>query len=142
MVSFWDTSALLPLWVEEPHSELLREVGRARREWVVWWGTRVECASALARRRRALGQDAHQLIPAEELFQTHSRSWTEVLPAEGLRSTAERLLRVHPLRAADALQLAAGLAWAENAPRGCEFVCIDQRLREAALREGFTLLPG
>ena len=48
---------------------------------------------------------------------------------------------VHPLRAADALQLAAALLWTEGAAMGSQFVCLDQNLREAAVREGFTVLP-
>lgn len=141
MVSFWDSSALLPLWVEEPRSGRLRRLAQERPGWVVWWRTRVECNSALARRKRALGEEAYRLIPAEELLQLHAKSWTEVLPTEALRAMAERLLRVHPLRAADALQLAAALAWADHAPLGFEFVCPDQRLREAARSEGFRILP-
>ncbi len=48
---------------------------------------------------------------------------------------------IHPLRAADAMQLAAALVWTEDATSGAEFVCLDQNLREAALKEGFTILP-
>ena len=46
-----------------------------------------------------------------------------------------------PLRAANALQLVAALIWAQESPQGLEFVCLDQNLREAALREGFSILP-
>ena len=49
-------------------------------------------------------------------------------------------VRVHPLRAADSLQLAAALASAEEDPSGVGFVCFDIRLNEAASREGFTVL--
>jgi hypothetical protein len=48
---------------------------------------------------------------------------------------------VHPLRAADALQLAAALVWVEEQPHGEGFVSLDGRLRDAAAREGFTLVP-
>ncbi|TCJ16468.1 hypothetical protein E0L93_10140 [Rubrobacter taiwanensis] len=57
-------------------------------------------------------------------------------PTNRLRSLAERLLAVHPLCAADALQLAAALRWCENNPAGREFVCLDDRLREAATKGG------
>ncbi len=49
--------------------------------------------------------------------------------------------KTHPLSAADALQLAAGLLWADGRPAHHDFVCLDQRLREAAQREGFRVLP-
>jgi len=51
-----------------------------------------------------------------------------------------RLLRIHPLRAADALQLAAALTAAEN-PGALAFVSLDDRLSDAARREGFSILP-
>ena len=58
-------------------------------------------------------------------------------PATGGATT----LSIHPLRTADALQLAAALIWAQESPQGLEFVCLDQNLREAAPREGFSILP-
>jgi hypothetical protein len=47
----------------------------------------------------------------------------------------------HPLRAGDALQLAAALVSSEDAPQGETFVCLDTRLRDAARREGFAIRP-
>jgi hypothetical protein len=56
-----------------------------------------------------------------------------------VRLRAERLLSIHPLRTTDALQLASALIWAQESPRGLDFVCLDQNLREAALKEGFSV---
>jgi hypothetical protein len=47
----------------------------------------------------------------------------------------------HALRAADALQLAAALDWCDGNTRGESFVCLDDRLRGAAVLEGFRVLP-
>jgi hypothetical protein len=49
-------------------------------------------------------------------------------------------LRVHDLRVADALQLAAALAAAEARPATLAVVCLDDRLGAAAEREGFPVL--
>ena len=65
----------------------------------------------------------------------------EVLPADSVRASAQRLLRVHPLRAADSLQLAAALLACEQDPPSLELVCLDDRLAEAAGREGFPVVP-
>jgi len=70
-----------------------------------------------------------------------SREWSEVLPGEGLRGRAERLLAVHSLQAADAFQLAAALVWSRGETRLHALVSLDDRLREAAGREGFQVLP-
>jgi uncharacterized protein len=67
-------------------------------------------------------------------------TWDEVQPSESVRETARRLLRVHDLRAADAVQLAAALAAAEGRPGTLTVVCLDERLGIAAEREGFTLI--
>lgn len=108
----------------------------------VWWAARVECISALARRSRegVLGTTGEE--HARRALGMLAGSWSEILPTDRLRTLAERLLAVHPIRAADALQLAAALQWCAGEPIGRPFVCLDQRLREAARREGFVLLPG
>jgi len=51
-----------------------------------------------------------------------------------------RLLRIHPLRAADAFQLAAALVACEERPAGFSFLTGDERLGEAAENEGFALV--
>jgi hypothetical protein len=56
-----------------------------------------------------------------------------------VREVARRYLRVHPLRAADALQLAAAFVAAERRPPTLTVVTLDDRLRAAAEKEGFVL---
>jgi uncharacterized protein len=138
---FWDSSAVIPLCLSEPTSGALTRLATTDPELVTWWGTRVECASALSRRRREglLATAAER--QARTVLGALGDSWSEVLPTEGVRQRAERLLRVHPLRAADALQLAAALVWAEDSPRDRELVCLDANLAEAAHKEGFLVLP-
>jgi len=53
---------------------------------------------------------------------------------------AIRLLRLHPLRAADAQQLAAALVLSDFEPRTLPFVTLDGQLAAAARREGFEVL--
>jgi uncharacterized protein len=66
--------------------------------------------------------------------------WHEVEPSEIIRENALRFLRVHPLWAADALQLAAAFLAAERRPSSLEMVTLDERLAEAARKEGFELV--
>jgi predicted nucleic acid-binding protein len=68
-------------------------------------------------------------------------AWTEIEPSVVVREQAARVLLLHPLRAADALQLAAAIVWANGQASGHEFVCLDHRLRDAAQRERFIVLP-
>ena len=62
-----------------------------------------------------------------------------IRPSERVRQRALRLLRVHPLRAADALQLAAALVAASEEPADLELVSSDARLSAAARQEGFVV---
>src|SRR5262245_37348153 len=107
---------------------------------VVWWGSRVECASALRRREREEQLGAADARQGLALLDELAGTWSELLPSEPLRAQAERALAVHPLRAADALQLAAALTWRHEPARSAELVSLDERLRDAASREGFALL--
>jgi predicted nucleic acid-binding protein len=110
---------------------------------IVWWATEVECISALARLEREGSLDDRSMVDGTERLDALSQSWQEVQPIEPLRQTAERLLRVHALRAADALQLAAALVAAEDRPASLQFVTLDEQLAHAAQREGFkVVLPG
>lgn len=137
---FWDASALIPLLVPEAASAELRTLGGSESAIVVWWGSRVECVSAIRRleRERTRGSDPR---PAIESLERLADTWVEVAPSEPLRTAAERALAVHPLRAGDALQLAAAITWRGQASERFEFVSLDERLRDAASREGFALVP-
>jgi len=96
-VRYWDTSALVPLVIEESSSQACRDLLREDRSIAVWALTRTEMVSA------------------------------------------DRLLGVHGLRAADALQLAAALALCLERPAGWGFVTLDDRLATAAAAEGFEV---
>jgi predicted nucleic acid-binding protein len=137
---FWDSSALLPLLVPEARSEVLVELMREDPAAAVWWSTPVECVAALARlEREGRLSDAGWGV-ARERLRAVVRGWTEVPPVERVRSQAMRMLRLHPLRAADALQLAAAVVLADFEPGALPFVTLDAQLAAAASREGFEVL--
>jgi predicted nucleic acid-binding protein len=140
-VRFWDSSALAPLIVTEPSSTALRDLAEDRRRIVVWWAAPVECASAVVRRERAGDLDPEGASEALVTLDGLTGDWSEVPPTGRLRDAARRLVRVHDLRAADALQLAAAHAASELSPVLLEFVTLDERLALAARREGFPVLP-
>jgi len=138
-VRFWDTSVVVPLLLGEPSTPAVLETLSEDHDQCVWWGTPLECVSALARVERE-GGNVEQAL---ERLDDFARVWREVDSSSALRRLASRLLRTHPLRAGDAFQLAAAIVAAEGAPRSLPFVTLDVRLAEAASREGFTLIrPG
>jgi hypothetical protein len=103
----------------------------------VWWGSAIECASAIARLHREGHLTATEEAQARALLTELKTSWYEVQPGDAVREQALRILRLHPLRAADALQLAAALEWGGSPPEGT-LLTFDDRLLEAARREGFA----
>lgn len=137
---FWDSSAIAPLITEEPVRERLLRLLDSDPEILAWWGTPVELASALARRERDGTMTAEEVASALSAARALAATWHEVAPTDSVRRSAERLLRVHPLRAADSLQLAAALVAAGHDPHAMEFVCLDSRLAAAAQREGFIVV--
>lgn len=138
---FWDTSALIPLFVQEPRSETVQHIVQDDGDMVVWWATSIECASAAARARREGKLSTEQESVIRVRVDRAAECWNEIVPSDEARTLARRLLLRHPLRAADALQLAAALIWVGHKPEDCSFICLDRRLREAAQAEGFTVLP-
>ena len=140
-MKFWDTSAVLPLLVSEATSSVLTAMLKSDQDMVVWWGAETECVSALARLEREEALSAKGMAEVMLRLGLLKYSWFEVQPVDGIRVTARRLLRTHPLRAADSLQLAAAIAASESDPSTLSFVCLDERLRIAAGREGFDVLP-
>ena len=139
-MKFWDASAIIPLLADEPTRAHLLELLEADPEVLAWWGTPVEIASALARRERERLLTAAEVEAALESTRALAEGWHEIVPSPTVRRTAERLLRVHALRAADSLQLAAALVAANHDPATLEIVCLDARLAIAARREGFKVL--
>lgn len=137
---YWDSSALVPLLTEDAATDRMQTVYGEDPTMIVWWGSPVECMSALARLEREEKLDAVSIAKAARRLKQMQRLWQEVQPLETLRDIATRLLRVHPLRAADSLQLAAAIIASEHRPSTMDFVCLDIRLALAAQREGFNVI--
>jgi predicted nucleic acid-binding protein len=136
---FWDSSAVIPLLVQEEQTSRRQAQLRDDPRMTVWWACRLECSSALNRLRRDGGLDEEGLARALGALEILADGWYEVLPTSELRARAMRLLRVHPLRAADSQQLAAALIATMENPSTRPFLTDNERLREAAQKEGFTV---
>jgi predicted nucleic acid-binding protein len=138
-VNFWDSSAVLPLLVEEERTRHRREQLQGDPRMIVWWACRLECASALNRLHREGNLADEGLADALGALETLSVGWFEVQPTSEVRARAMRLLRVHPLRATDSVHLAAALVATAEDPSHLPFYTDDDRLREAARKEGFAV---
>jgi len=138
--AFWDASAIIPLCCRQPQSIAARQSARIYAKQIVWWGTGVETFSGIYRLTREGAFSVKDNQAAVKALEYLRQKWSEILPSDEVRHAAERLIRTHPLRAADALQLASALIWCGNYPAGRPFICGDGRLSEAAEKEGFNVI--
>ena len=139
-VRYWDSSAIIPLIVAEAASGRMSEIHAADPAVATWWGTPIECVSALARLERDGSLTAAGLGSSIARIRGAVLSWAEVGPSDDVREQAIRLLRVHQLRAADAIQLAAAIVAAGFQAGTLEFVTLDRNQAAAADKEGFQVI--
>jgi len=140
-VIFWDSSAVVPLVVKERQSQYCLELLSSDQEMLVWCLTKVEVVSALCRKLRDGALDQENFRRAKTRLQELLAHAHEVRAIDKVRARALRLLEVHPLRAADACQLAAALVATQEDPVKVHFLTFDKRLAEVAQKEGFTVNP-
>jgi predicted nucleic acid-binding protein len=115
-------------------------LGFLRQGLLVWWASAVECASAIARLEREGELDDDLAAQAFDRLTQLAAGWNEVDASAPIRETAIRLLRVHPLRGTDALQLAAAHVASGGQPSSLGIVTLDGRLATAARKEGFAVI--
>lgn len=109
---------------------------------VVWWAAPVELQGAFARLVRMRLLTSAGQAQAQIVLERLRRDWHEVYPGEPLRDRAESLVDRYALTAADALQLAAALAWCMGHPRNRPFISGDAHLLDAARQLGFQGIDG
>ena len=136
---YWDASALVPLCVAEAGTEAAR--GLVADGIVTSSVSAVEIAAVIERRAREKKLSDVDRAAARGALDDLAAAWTEISALGPVRERALRLVATHPLRAADAMQLAAALVAVSDRSAGHDFVCADGRLRQAASREGFRVLP-
>jgi predicted nucleic acid-binding protein len=136
MMIYWDTSPIIALLVGEPGAARYRRF--ENQPIVTWWGTSLECVSAIARRQRE-GAAAEIVAESYRRLEAMRVGWQVVHASESLHRTAVRLLKTHPLSAADALQLGAALVASNFEAHSAHFLTEDARLKEAAEKEGFVI---
>ncbi len=144
MQCFPDTSALVKRYVREFDSRRMRALWSDPANVIyISQLTSTELASALGRLLREGSVDVDFVRRATHAFRLDIGRRVRVLAlTPALQDVAERLVFAHPLRAADALQLATALAAARVvalAGEGLSFITADRRQAAAALAEGLDV---
>lgn len=136
-MKFWDTSAVVPLLVQQAKTQTSEKLLREDRLMIVSWTTECEAFSALARLERESALSSKAFLGAKAILDTLAQSWNVVEPSAELIVETKRVLRLHPLRSADALQLASAILACKKTPHNLTFLTFNERLSEAAGKEGF-----
>lgn len=138
MTSYFDTSALLKLYIDEPDSEALRRsVGDASLATcrVTW----AEAHAALARRERESPELGAVWSSARERFVDDWPGLHVIDVTQALVEKAGEFASVFALRGYDAVQLATGYAFGAVLDEPPLFVSFDRRLNRAARLLGMAL---
>ncbi|MFI5182918.1 MAG: type II toxin-antitoxin system VapC family toxin [Vicinamibacteria bacterium] len=140
MIRYFDASAIVKRYVREEGTALVRRL-LAGSPPATSRLSEVEVASAVARRSRegtlsAAARDRVLRAWAADLQALHLVEITD--ETAGI---ARALLLRHPLRAGDAIQLASCLILQQSLRSRVPLVAFDDRLRDAAVGEGLTVVP-
>jgi predicted nucleic acid-binding protein len=138
---FWDTSALVPLFVTEAGSDAVLRLYRADPVVVVAWTAAIECVSACVRRHRGRQISDGEAAAVLARVRALRDQWNVAEPTVELRATAERMVASHGLCAGDAIQLASAIVTGAGHETELEMVCLDRRLGGAAAAEGLRVVP-
>ena len=138
---FWDSSAVLSLVATGTRTNDMLGLLREDSTMLVWTMTPIECLSAIY----ASGHKANMPIQSKTAEITKrlkqlQDSWIEVHQVAWVKKRAERLLSVHGMSTAAALQLAAALIACEDRPDELPIVTFDPELARCASREGFQVV--
>jgi uncharacterized protein len=135
-VKYWDSSALVPLFLAEHRTAEMLALLTEDPYVLVSFLTPIEVRSAIRRRSRyELPSTAGPLAFTDAL----ASSWNVMTVYEEILQTARSVVEIHRLRAADAIQLAGALV--ASPARKISFVTNDEELKAAARAEGFPVLP-
>ena len=142
MIVYFDTSALVKLFVPEAHTAITRQWSADAVMRVVSQVAWVEFQSALALKRRTRELADIDLDAARQSFQAESPRYHRVGTDPALFAEAGNLAWQHDLRAYDAVQLASAHRAAASAGAALQFCSFDKALTRAALASGLnTLMP-
>lgn len=137
MLAYFDSSALVPLVIDEPSTARVRTAWNAAHRVTTSLLSYVEARAAFARAERShrIGSDQHQ-----QAIIDFDRLWdcvTPITPVESIVLSAAHLAALHRLRGYDAVQCATSLAVATD-----EMVAVsgDSELLDAWEAIGITTI--
>jgi predicted nucleic acid-binding protein len=138
MLLYLDTSSLVKMFIEEKHSDRVREWADAVDVVLTCRVAYAEAVAAFSRRHREGGLTGADY---REIVQTFDRQWESFGRLEFDERVAGQLAAKHALRGFDAIHLsAARMLISDSDETSVAFSSFDQRLNQAAEKEEMTVL--
>lgn len=132
MIAYFDTSALVKLYVSEAHRDRVLALRDASPVLATVIVTYAEVQSAFARRMREDRQAADTLRLDRQDFVDDWPKWLVMAVDQPLVELAGRYAEAFALRAYDSLHLAAAQILRQRVGVELAFACFDRRLNNAA----------
>ncbi|MCL4464322.1 MAG: type II toxin-antitoxin system VapC family toxin [Firmicutes bacterium] len=143
MICYFDTSALVKLYVEEEGSELVADYSR---KGLFIATSRVAYAEARSVFARASREGILDVQAYRDVVANFNEEWPSYFALEVSDTVLQRvdtLVDKYPLRGFDALHLASTIILSRQLDGEDLLVaCWDARLWDYYLQEGFSLIPG
>lgn len=136
MIIYFDTSAIIPLIIDEPGSAMCERFWNDATQAVSSRLLYVEARAALARARRLGRLSREDLVRSVESLDGITKEVVGVEVTDSLVRSAGRLAEEEGLRGYDAVHLAAALAVADT---DTVFLSGDRQLLTAATRRGLAV---
>lgn len=138
-MSFWDSSAIVPLCAYQQNSATARILSRKFPDKFVWRECVVEVSSAFARlQREGLIDDALRRRFEARLVRLENK-WSVIETQTLTIEIARTFPSIYGLKAMDSLQLASALVWCKELPKNKDFVSADARLLKVGDAVGFNV---
>jgi predicted nucleic acid-binding protein len=136
---YLDTSSLAKLYIEEEGSESVRSAVREGDMIATSLLSYVEMGSAVYRRLREKRLSKGEANRVLDVFESDWERFGKVSIDAALLKRTHKLLKNHPLRAADAVQLASALYFQEVLEEPVLFYSADRSLLKAARQEKLNI---
>jgi len=142
MIAYLDTSALVKKYFQETFTDDIIGIWRQAEAIVTSAVAYAEAMAAFYRKNRENPVGAGRLARVIKTFQADWGSLIRVEVTNDLNPLIDDLVSRHGLRGFDAIHLASALIFGERAPEPLLFACFDEKLLQAALKEGLETFPG
>ena len=141
MILYLDTSALVKRYFREPYSDQVIARWQDATEIVTSSVAYAETLAAIHRKKRESALKDDLVKEIADALRTDWNSFIRIQVNDELNEYIDRAIKAHPLRGFDAIHLASAIIMNERFPDNVLFLCFDQTLLQAAIKEGIKTFP-